>query len=299
MYWSVLKGRILMTDLLIKNKGKICALSSAFLYGLAPVLAKITYKGGANGITLTFLRASMMLPLLFFILITKKKLTSITSDKILKILILGVVGGTVPIILLYLSYDYISAGLATTLHFIYPLIIVFASAFIYKERISVTKLFSLMVVTIGILMFVEIRDASDKVGIILALLSGVFYSFYVIYLDKSGLDGMDYLTLTFYIMLTMSASSLVFGLFLKQIDFNITPFAWVFSAVISLIITVFATPLFQAGVKYEGASSAGILSTFEPITTTLLGALFLGEHIVIFQAIGIILILLGIAFSHK
>ena len=52
--------------------------------------------------------------------------------------------------------------------------------------------------------------------------------------------------------------------------------------------------LSQAGVKYEGASTAGIISTIEPITTIILGGLFLGEVIGVMQYIGVILILAGV-----
>ena len=50
-------------------KSKVCLILSAFIYGFAPILAKFAYKSGANGITLTFLRTFLMLPLLFFIMI--------------------------------------------------------------------------------------------------------------------------------------------------------------------------------------------------------------------------------------
>ena len=288
-----------MADMFRKNKGKICILASAFIYGLAPILAKISYEGGANGITLTFLRASMMVPLLFILLRAEHKSVYVSKTDISKIAVLGVIGGTLPIALLYLSYNYISAGLATTLHFIYPLIVVFASVFIYHEKITPFKMLSAVLVTIGIVLFVEIETAADKAGVMLALLSGIFYSFYVIYLDKSGLNRMDYIKLTFYVMLTMSASSLIFGMAVNGIDFNMTPKAWIYSGIISLLVTLLATPLFQAGVKYEGASTAGVLSTFEPITTTVLGFAFLGEQLGIVQIAGGAVIISGLVMAEK
>lgn len=281
------------------SKGKIYLLIAAFLYGVAPMLAKVTYSGGANGITLSFLRTALSVPILFAIMKANNRSMSLTKTQLKSIIILGVFGGALPILLLYFSYDFISTGLATTLHFVYPLIIVLASALLYHEKISKLKMLSVILVTLGIFMFADIEAASDSVGIVLALLSGVFYSFFVMYIDRSGLDSMDYIKLTFYLMIIMSVVTLVFGIAVHGISFDMTGQAWSFAAVISLMVTLGAMPLFQLGVRYEGASTAGIMSTFEPITSVAVGAMFLGEFVGVSQIFGIMMILSGIIVSNK
>ena len=281
------------------SKGKICLIISAFLYGVAPMLAKISYSGGANGITLTFLRASLSIPLLYLLMKAKGISLRLSTDELKSIILLGVFGGAVPILLLYASYNFISTGLATTLHFIYPLMIVLVSALLYREKIPMLKIASSVVVTLGIFLFADIETVSDTAGITLALLSGIFYSFYVIYIDRSGLDTMNYVKLTFYVMLIMSASVFVFGAVFGGLSFKMTRSAWIFAAVISLIVTLGAMPLFQAGVRYEGASTAGIMSTIEPITSVAIGVTFLGETVGISQLMGIGMIIMGIALIHK
>lgn len=278
----------------MKNKGKLCLLISAFIYGITPVLAKFSYEGGANGITLTFLRGALCVPLLYIITKADRRSLALTKKELKQIIILGVFGGALPIVLLYISYDYISIGLATTLHFIYPLIIVIASSFLFREKITKLKLAAVILVTIGIFLFADINHAADRVGIILALLSGVFYSFYVIYIERSGLDGMEPVKFTFYFMLIMSITTLIFGFAVNEISFKLSPMAWTFSALISIFITLLATPLFQAGVRYEGATTAGIMSTFEPITSVVMGAMLLGEFVGGAQMLGGTLILTGV-----
>lgn len=282
----------------MKNKGKICLLISAFIYGLAPILAKITYEGGANGITLTFLRASLCVPLLYIMIKADKKSLRLTKREMKSVTILSVFGGAVPMILLYMSYSYISAGLATTLHFIYPLIIVIASSFLFHEKMTKIKLIAVILVTIGVLLFVDISKSSSVTGIILALLSGIFYSFYVIYINHSGLDSMDYLKLTFYYLVIMSIATLIFGVFVHGISFSLSARAWVYSILISFLVTILAIPLFQIGVHREGASTAGILSTFEPITSIACGAMFLGEIVGAWQLIGGFMILTGVVMTE-
>lgn len=281
-------------------KGKICLILSALIYGIAPMLAKIAYMGGVNGMTLTFLRTFLMLPLLFILMLARGRSFRLNKKELFDIIILGVVGGSFSIISLYAAYDYISTGLATTLHFIYPLIIVVVSALIYREKITNMKLAAVMLVTLGIFLFVDLNTAADKIGVILAVLSGVFYSFYVIYMDHSGLDKMDYVKLTFYLMIIMSAGTFIFGAATKSIVFNeMSGTAWVFAVIISFLITIGAIPLFQAGVRYEGASTAGIVSALEPITTIILGAIFLGETMGLVQYFGGAMIILGVGIAEK
>ncbi len=284
--------------MLKKNKGKIYLFLSAFIYGVAPIFAKFAYQGGANEVTLTFLRAFLVIPLLLLPLRLEKISLKLSKTELIKVTVLSVFGCSLSIVLLYIAYKFIPAGLASTLHFIYPILIILASAIIYREKIPSKKLLAALVVTIGIFMFADINTAADKIGVIMAVLSGVFYSFYILYLDKSGLKNMNYLKLTFYTMLIMSVFTFIFGIFTNSIDFEISASSWFYAFIISILVTAIAVPLLQIGIRYEGASTAGILSTIEPITTIALGAVFLKEHITLMQIIGGILILFGVVFSE-
>lgn len=282
------------------KKGRIYLVLSALIYGITPLLAKIAYMGGVNEMTLTFLRTFLALPLLFILMIMRKQSFKLSLKEIVNIIILGFVGGTLAIMLLYASYSYISIGLATTLHFIYPLIIILVSALVYKEKISHAKLVAVMLVTIGIFLFVDVRNMADKIGVILAVLSGIFYSFYVIYIDHSGLKNMDYVKLTFYLMIVMSVGTFIFGGVTGDIVFGrMDTVGWMFSAVISILISLGAIPLFQAGVRYEGAAIAGIISALEPVTTIILDVTLLGETMAFVQYVGGALIIIGVVIAEK
>ncbi len=282
------------------NRGKICLILSALIYGVAPLLAKIAYMGGVNEMTLTFLRTFLALPLLFVLMIVRRQSFKLKPKEIINIVILGFVGGTLSITFLYSAYSFISTGLATTLHFIYPLVIIIVSAFVYKEKISQSKLVAVMLVTLGIFLFVDLTNTSDKIGVILAILSGIFYSFYVIYIDHSGLKQMDYIKLTFYLMIVMSVGTLIFDSVGGDITFSgIDNMGWIMSALISILISLGAIPLFQAGVRYEGAATAGIISALEPVTTIILGLLLLNETMSVSQYVGGTLIIAGVVIAEK
>lgn len=281
------------------SKGKLFLVLSAFFYGVLPIFATFAYRGGINGITLSFLRCFISVPVLYAMLRADKKSLRLTRRETRSVIILSVFGGALPILLLYLSYNYIATGIATTLHFVYPIIIVIISALIYHEKMSRVTLCAVLLVTIGIFMFSDISVKISKIGIIFALFSGIFYSFYVIYIDRSGLDRLDYTVLTFYILLIMSAVIFIFGLTVGGISFDFKPISWSMASVISLITTLGAMPLLQLGIRYEGSATAGIISAVEPITTIILGAAFLGETITTSQIMGGALILFGVFLSQK
>lgn len=281
------------------TKGKLFLVLSAFFYGILPVFASVAYRGGINGVTLSFLRSFISVPVLYAMIRADKKSLHLTRKQVYDVIKLSVIGGALPIVLLYLSYNFISTGLATTLHFVYPLVIVLLSSIIYREKMSRITLCAVLLVTIGIFMFTDLNVNASKTGIIFALLSGIFYSFYVIYIDRSGLDRMDYIVLTFYIMLIMSVAIFIFGVVVGGISFDFKPISWSMATIVSLVTTLGATPLLQMGIRYEGASTAGIISSVEPITTIVLGAVFLGEIIGTGQIIGGSLILFGVFLSQK
>lgn len=276
------------------KKGKIYLILSAFIYGFTPILAKAVYSGGTNGMTLTFLRAAMSLPLLFLVLVVKKIDLRLEKGQAKRVVLLAVVGNALSIICLYVAYSFISVGLATVLHYIYPLLIVLICALFFKERMGRRKLIAAVLVTIGILLFMDVNGKGDIFGAVMAFFSGLFYAFNVLYMDKSGLDRMHYLKLTFYISLIMSVTVFLFALPGRQLAFDMSAEAWILAGVISVLVTLCGLPLFQLGVLYEGAATAGILSTVEPITGVLLGAALLGEPLTWAGLVGCALILLGV-----
>ncbi len=275
------------------NRGKLCLYTSSVIYGLIPVLAKTAYSGGANGLTLSFLRASLCVPLLFFAAARRGTL-KVSGEALKRIVLLGTFGSAMSITLLYISYNYIPAGLATTLHFVYPILIFTAEFFICKKKISRRETVSLILAAAGIALFADINGSGDIAGVVTALLSGAFYAFYVMYLEKSGLEKTDCIALTFYVCLITSAVVFVYGMFSGTLTFSLTPYAWTCAFIISLASSLLAIPLFQIGLEYTDPRTASVISTAEPITGVAAGALFLGEGISAVKAAGCALILLGV-----
>ena len=267
-------------------KGIIYTIISAFVFGFTPILAKLTYDGGNNAITLTFLRALLGLPFLYAGM--RKNQTP------MKITALSFLGIGITTTALYASYNYISVGMATTIHFIYPCVVYFICILFFKEKVTLKKMAALVFSMIGIVMLVDEVTGGSALGIFLAALSGVTYSLFLVYLDKSGFKHMDPFKCTLYISLFNIVGLYALGKAMGQLTFALTPMAWILTILISFLTSIFGNAFLQLGVKYCGATTASILCTFEPITSVILGIMFLNESMTIFKVIGCGLIILAV-----
>lgn len=70
--------------------------------------------------------------------------------------------------------------------------------------------------------------------------------------------------------------------------------AWGISGIIAFFTSIMAVILLQTGIKMIGASTASILSTFEPIVGIILGVLILNETITIRIIVGVILVMFSV-----
>ena len=128
-------------------------------------------------------------------------------------------------------------------------------------------------------------------GLILAFISGITYSFYVIYLDASGLQSMNTFKLIFYMHLMASPMIFAAAALTGNLTFHLSANAWLVMIFMSLSLCFISVSGFQIGVKYIGPANTTILSTFEPITSLIVGILVYHEPLSVRSIVGCIAIL--------
>ena len=276
-------------------KGIILTMLSAIAFGFAFTLGPMTYgDGGSNPTTLTFLRNALSLPVLFLILRYQGISLAVTGKELLSLTILGGIGNAFTTLLLFISFSLIDVGIATTIHFIYPVFVTIGCVLFFKEKLGFKKVVSLLVATCGIACFFFGVDTSQGLrggmilGLALAVISGV--------LAEVCLDG-QYMLLSQYEFRRARTSLLtgVYGTATGDLTLStLTPKSWGISLAFSLLCTVIALSLLQIGIKYVGASTAAILTTFEPITSIVCGVILLGETITTVKIIACSLIMIGV-----
>ena len=261
-----------------RKKGILCVILSAVIFGSMPLWARHFYAAGGTTESLVFYRNLLVLPLLLVLLLREKARWKLTP-RIFRDLIILSTCNVLMLLALFRSYHTISAGMATTLHFVYPVFVLVGAALFCGERITPLKLLCLGLCMAGILCFYTPGQKAALEGMLLAFFSGIAYAGYVVYLDKSGLKAMPSYQLVFWVVL-LNASLLGVWMLPKgglQAGWGLP--IWLLLAGFACSVSLGAMVLFQLGVKYVGPTQSSILSTFEPLTSILLGVAFMNESL--------------------
>lgn len=261
-----------------RYKGFIAVIVSAIIFGCMPLIAKKIFDNGGNSISLVFYRFLFTLPVLLLINTKSKIGMKISKEEAKKIALVSVFGYSATAILLFLSYNYISTGLATTLHFVYPVFVTIGCIVFFREKLDFVKIICVVMCTFGITLFLnDIGSSQNILGIVFSFLSGITYAFYMIYIDKSILKNMPPFKLTFYLCLFSSGLLLVFSIITNTFTMHLTPLGWILTIIFSIFVSVGAVTLLQIGIGLIGSQSSAVLSTFEPITSVIIGIIVFNE----------------------
>lgn len=275
-----------------KQKGIVFGILAAFIYGFTPILGKLTFLEGSNTMSLAFYRNLFSLPFLFLILKYKKSNFKIDKVQCKKLALLASLGPTLTSLTLYGSYSYITVGMSTTIHYIYPVLVAAASIFIFKEKIGMEKLIALLLSTAGVAMFFE--GDFNITGVLLAFSSGVIYAAHILFIDKGGLNAMYPFKIAFYLSIFSSIYLFIAGLLSGSLVYVITPKGWVFTILVAFFVGFLANTFIPISIKYAGPTVTSIAGLFEPITSIVMGVLFLSEPLTVKSVIACLLILLGV-----
>ena len=125
-------------------------------------------------------------------------------------------------LLLNESYNYISIGTATTLHFLYPAFVILSICiFYYHQEIERKILISLLMIMIGIsFCFMDRIDYKGIFGIILAFLSAITYAIYLVQLEQKKFYDLDPMVLSLYTSICISITLGIIGFFSKSLLFE-------------------------------------------------------------------------------
>jgi drug/metabolite transporter (DMT)-like permease len=275
--------------------GIIYALLSSAAFGFMPVFAKIAYNNGSNPLTvlsLRFLCAALML--LIYFLVTHVNFT-VNKKQLIVLALVGVLGYTSTGITLFFSYNYISVGLATTMHFIYPAIVIIFNYIFYKEAFTRNNIIALLLSMLGVYILIGIKAQGIHMGgAAIALLSGCTFAGCVMGMNHPEVKTIDNKVTVFYFSLSAGTALFLFTLLTGNFSFSLN-LASISSIVgISLVSTIISIVLFIKALKIIGSSSTSILGTFEPIVSIIMGIILFGESLTIQIILGTILILASV-----
>lgn len=272
-------------------KGYIFVLLSAVIYGCMPLMAKYIYADGVNPLTLVFLRNFLALPSLAVLSLIKDKSLKVSFNVLPKISLVSFLGCTITPILLFSSYKYLPSGTATVFHFIYPAVVVLSELLIFKKKARLGNVLGIILCISGICCFYTPGQTPDLAGSLLALGSGVLFASYILSLsffkEKMGAGFL----FSFYIAISSSIFTFLIGIFTNSIALPSTLNGWLLCLLFANLVTTGAVVLFQQGAFIIGGEKASILSSVEPATSVIVGAIVFLDPMSIPVIIGSILVI--------
>lgn len=278
----------------MKTKGIFLTILSAVLFGLNPLLSKQIYTLGGNSVTLSFFR--MFITVLAFGIINAFWVHQDfrISRVEFKSLFLCAQGYCLTPYLLWSSYNFLPSGLATTIHFAYPVLVLIGSCVFYHEKLNRRKTVSCFFCAAGILCLCHIDGSVSFVGFLIAFVSGVTYTSYILILEHSGLVDMHPYKLSFWLAFIGAVELFLIAVLNRNFTLQIAPAGWFLTVIFALSAGAVASTAFQLGTKYIGAQNASMLSTFEPLTSVAVGILVYHELMTGRTVMGILAILISV-----
>jgi len=280
----------------VKIKGYVCALVSAVTYGLIPLfilpLKAIHFSMDVTLFYRFFISAGIMLILLWY----KKEHLRLKIKEIGVFLALGILF-SLSSDLLFLAYDRLSAGVASTILFVFPVIVAIIMAVFFRERISLIMIISMAITLAGVYVLSSASTTGiNFIGLALAMGSAFAYAIYIVTVNKSNIKASGIKT-TFYSLLFSALYYLVKSLIGKeslqipdlQILLHISLFGLI-TSVISITTLVYA-------IGYIGSTPTAILGALEPVVAVMISVMLFGENLTFALILGMLLIVGGVLVS--
>lgn len=277
-----------------KLRGTLCGVAAAVFYGTNPLGAMNLAHDGISMNSTLFYRFGIAALILAVMMAVQRKSFALTRRELAILAPLGVLMGSSSS--LYISFNYMDVGIASTLLFVYPVMVAVIMALLFKEKVTAATALSIVLALAGIALLNKSADGSalSTLGVILVMVSSLTYAVYIVVVNKSSLR-MSSIKLTFYVLLFGVATILVVTRCMGEtIQMLTTPHEWLYAVQLALMPTVLSLVLMAIAVHEIGSTPTAILGALEPITAVAIGVVCFGESFSVRLAVGIVLILTAV-----
>ena len=277
--------------------GYIAGIVSGITYGMNPLFGVPVINKGLDVNSLLLYRYGMAtLLMLAFMLLTRRQIR-ISWKQFGLMTILGVLF-TGCSITLFEAYKYIPSGIATSILYVYPIMVALIMMFFRQFPTWQTWVSIFAGVAGAVLLSLKGGGGFiDWKGIALVVASGLCYTLFIVIVNLSKqVKAIPNLTLTFYCFFI--GSLMLFALSGFGVKLNPVPDAisWLNVMGLAVLPTAVATITLAAATKAVGATKTSVLGILEPLTAIFVGTIVFHEAFTFNVAIGVVLILFAILF---
>lgn len=257
------------------SRGAWLAAASAVSYGCLAVLVKLAQDEGWNDpslLTARFLLAGLVvLPLALW------KSTGGWAGW-WRAYLVGVVGYAGTTALYFPSIRYLSPAIASFLLYLSPPLVALLSWLLFRERVGWRGAAGLALAVAGLAMLSAgaFSGSLSLVGVALAVGSAVAFSATVI-ASRHAIGALAWPRATLMICAGAFSSYLAFSLATGQLRVPASTPGILYAIGIGTLATGVALSFFMAALPLIGASRTALISTLEPVSTLLIGAVWLRQ----------------------
>lgn len=279
------------------TKSILAVLAASLLYGIMPIFVKELLREGMRSECIVAWRFGTALIICAVIVWAKGYPVRISPKQAVTSAAAGILGFGLTASLLAASYNNISVGLATMLHFSYPLFVLLYECVIEHKKIGLLRMVSVIFIVSGLALMIDLSASNGNVwkGTLCALLSGISYAYYVLTNRKSSLAQMNSFSSMLYILLFGSAFFI--GKTTIKNTFSLPPTlrSWILTVSLGFFCTVLALYFLIYGIRNLGASNASLLNVAEPLTSLFAGIIVYQDVLDWKMGLGCALIITAVA----
>lgn len=278
----------------------ICAgIIAGVSYGTNPLFAKPLLESGVPVLVMLFFRYGISALLLAGWMLLKREPFRVEGRELSLLAVLGLLFACSSLFL-FISYEFIPSGLATTLVYLYPVFVALIMVLLrfypsWQTWISIAATFG------GILLLSQPSGAAQikPLGILLAVGSALSYAFYLVIVNRSKrIKHVSEHTLTLYALLTGTAlfasiRAVQGGSFIEGVN---CPGDWANLIGLALVPTMISMLTLAISSRLIGPTKTSVLGVFEPLTAILIGTLLFGEPLTMKMGLGIAVCVAAVLF---
>lgn len=268
-------------------------------YGLNPLFAVPLMKNGVAVESILFFRYLFAVLILGIYMVLCRHSFRISGKQAAVLLVLGLLY-TSSSIFLFNAYEYIASGLATTLVFLYPVLV--AIIMVFLKVVPSWPVWLAIAATFGGVMIMTHSDSTqtiNPIGVMLSIGSALVYALFIVIINRSKvISDISNTLLTFY---ALTVGAIVFFTKIISSDISITAGInggsdWLRLIGLALLPTIVSTATLAVATRNIGATKASVLGVFEPITAIIVGTCMFNEPLTTNIIVGILIAMVAVTF---
>lgn len=270
--------------------------TALLMFGLNGIIASHIGLSSYEIVLLRTLLGSLLLISLFWG--TKQKFKCMTYKKDLLFIVVSGIAMGISWMCLYEAYAQIGVSIASLLYYTGPMIIMILSPLLFKEKMTIIKIVSFVVVLAGIFLVngTVFNEISNPFGIFFGILSAVMYSIMVMSNKKTRhIKGFE----NSLIQLTVSFFTvLIFAYFKNGLSIHIDACDWIWILILGFINTGIGCYFYFSSIGNLPIQTVAICGYIEPLSAVLFSIILLHEKMLPIQIVGAIFIIGGAVFGE-